>query len=117
MFILSITNSIKGRNIDYTEVADPAYQNVVAKKMAQLHTASESDVPVDTTAYQTSMWPWNTKLVYQHLTQDFYNAAYAGADEAIIADPYPALNIENANDFSQFCQDLVDNTDGPIVFW
>ena len=99
-------------------MGDSEIQNVVAKKMARLHTASESEVPVDATVYETSIWPWNTKLVYQHLTQDFYSTAYAGSNAAIIANgANPALNIENANDFSQFCEDLVHNTDGPIVLW
>ena len=98
-------------------MGESEYQNVVAKKLAKLHTASESEVPVDPTLYETAIWPWNTKLSYQQLTQEFYAAAYAASNEAIISyGGNLALNIKNADDFAQFCEELVHNNDGPIVF-
>ena len=98
-------------------IDDSEYQNIVAKKIAKLHTVTASEVSVDLTLFEPSIWPWDTNLSNLFLTQEFYAAAYATFNEAIIASGGNLeLNITNADDFSQFCEDLVYKTDGPIVF-
>ena len=68
--------------------------------------------------YQKNVWPWNTARVVDHLNEIIYDTARENIDVVIRANPITGKygSIENLEDAAQFCQDLVDATDSPIVF-
>ena len=68
--------------------------------------------------YQKNVWPWNTARVVDHLNEIIYDTARENIDVVIRANPITGKygSIDNLEDAAQFCQDLVDATDSPIVF-
>ena len=68
--------------------------------------------------YQKNVWPWNTARVVDHLNEAIYDIAREDVDSVIRQNPISGKygKIDDLNDLIQFCQDLVDATDSPIVF-
>ena len=60
--------------------------------------------------YESDIWPWNTKLVYDHLNSELYTAS----QETV----WKALNINGSSILEefQFAQDRVWESKSPIVF-
>jgi len=109
---------LSGSNPEYTDLLNPDFNLVVARKMAELHLVSPSEVAIPIDNYQKNVWPWNTARVVDHLNEIIYDSAKENIDVVIRANPITGKygSIENLDDAAQFCQDLVDATNSPIVF-
>jgi len=78
-----IEEFLTGRDFDDDELyqlAEPAIYRAVAKKFAKLHKTSPAEMPIEV-KFDKEIWPWNTKLVAEHLDQDWFK--YNGAQRIV----------------------------------
>ena len=89
----------------------PHIYRAVAKKMAQLHSTTRAQMPV-AEKFGNEIWPWNTKLVKDHLNQEWFKSN--GAHSFVWKNLGMNTSLEAEFDFAD---EKVKDSTAPTSFW
>ena len=104
--------NIQGKDLEETDLSNPEIYRAVAKKMAQLHSITKGQMPV-AEHFGQKIWPWNTKLVKDHLNQEMYqagNGAYNHVWKQL------GMNTSMAQEVD-FADQKIKESTTPTIFW